>query len=87
VHVIDGKYVEVKQCYEKSRSKALKQEKKLKNQQTEDLLFMNMFNGAMGMNMDTMMNQFMGNFMNQIMGANQQVSNQFTNDLIQNEGF
>jgi len=27
-HLIDGSYVEVKQCYEKSKSKALKQEKK-----------------------------------------------------------
>lgn len=28
-HLIDGSYVEVKQCYEKSRSKALKQEKNM----------------------------------------------------------
>ena len=28
VHLIEGNYVEVKKCYEKSRSKALKEEKK-----------------------------------------------------------
>lgn len=71
VHIIDGKYVEVKKCYEKSKSKALKEEKKLKAQQGENLLFMNMLQSSAGMNMGHMMNQFMGNFMGGFSGMNQ----------------
>jgi hypothetical protein len=31
MHIIDGNYVEVKQCYDKSKSKAMKEEKELQN--------------------------------------------------------
>lgn len=44
MHIIDGNYVEVKQCYDKSKSKAMKEEKELQNLSFNDNSNLDFFN-------------------------------------------
>lgn len=91
VHIIEGNYVEVKQCYEKSKSKALKNEKlkralgnRAENQGFNDMQFMNMFNNP-GMGFEpNFMSSFMNNFVGNFTGFNQKTTHAYSQDLMQN---
>lgn len=95
IHMIEGNHVEVKQCYEKSKSKALKEEK-MKQSSCGDGMngdggFMGMFGGMNnGANMN-IMNEFMNTFIMNLTGGCNNTLNPQANlsgqQLLQNTGF
>lgn len=88
VHIIEGNKVEVKQCYDKSVSKNLKQEKVNQNNGLQEQDFMNMVsNDSYGANMGFIMNNFMQSFVSNFSPFDQAQAQIYNQDLINNQGF